>query len=481
MKITIIVILSVAVTLGLVFGISSAYRGSALGGKVELTAVRVEPAGHGTLTELVSIPGEIQPEQKVQISSRVPAQILALPFKEGENVTGYRPPASEASTRPADPPASSVVVRLDARDLRSSLQAAEARAAAQEAEIDVAKARVDAQRATLAASAVTLADAERELRRQEQLWETKDVSQQAVDQAKTKGDELRSQYQAARHMLSADETNLIVLRHNLDASRADINKAREQLNYTVIASPIDGTIIKLNSKVGESVVPGIQGSPGSVILEVADLSRMLMIGQLDEASVAQVKVGQRATVRMPAYRNETFEGVVQSVALAKADPRQQAGQARTADGSNYYEVRILLTTNGRRIFSGLNADADIETNRHTGVRVPSQAVLGRPVDGLPAAVKELPEVEKGKQFASVVYRLVGDKAVVTPVRVGPSDETHTLVESGLKEGEVVIIGPYKNLDTLQNDQQVKVESTAPAATQTVGPATRPTTTPAGER
>jgi predicted transcriptional regulator len=51
------------------------------------------------------------------------------------------------------------------------------------------------------------------------------------------------------------------------------------------------------------------------------------------------------------------------------------------------------------------------------------------------------------------------KSVVTPVKVGPSDITHTLVESGLKEGDQVIVGPYKVLEGLANDTKVRDERT----------------------
>jgi HlyD family secretion protein len=158
------------------------------------------------------------------------------------------------------------------------------------------------------------------------------------------------------------------------------------------------------------------------------------------------------------------------------------------DGANYYEAKIRLDTKGRRIPTGLNADADIETQRLDGIRVPSQSVLGRPTDQLPAEVRTAAEVEKDKASASVVYRYADGKAVVTPVKVGPSNETHTLVLSGLKEGEPVISGPYKALDTLQHGNPVTKEdvppkalpATKPAGTQpTTVPATQPTSRPAG--
>ena len=120
-------------------------------------------------------------------------------------------------------------------------------------------------------------------------------------------------------------------------------------------------------------------------------------------------------------------------------------------------------------------------------------MLGRPVDSLPDNVRDKPEVEKNKTTTPVVYRNVNGKAVVTPVTVGPSDETHTLILSGLKEGDPVIVGPFKVLDSLQHDQKIKAEAKtdAPApATKPANrsatrpakkPATRPATGPAGGR
>jgi HlyD family secretion protein len=206
-------------------------------------------------------------------------------------------------------------------------------------------------------------------------------------------------------------------------------------------------------------------------MEVADLTRMVMLARVDENNVASLKVGQHATVRMPAYKGELFEGVVESIPPSLADSGRGG---YSGDDIAYFEVRIKLKTDGRRIYSGLSADADIETSRHEGVRVPSQAVLGRPLDALPDEIRKSPAVQKDKSVASVVFRLLDGKAVATPVVVGPSDETHTLIKSGLDEGAEVIVGPYKVLDTLQHDQKVKKDATTQPTT---GPSTMPTTTP----
>jgi hypothetical protein len=67
------------------------------------------------------------------------------------------------------------------------------------------------------------------------------------------------------------------------------------------------------------------------------------------------------------------------------------------------------------------------------------------------------QVDKNKKFATVVYRYIDHKAVATPVKIGASDLTHTIIEAGLSEGDKIIVGPYKVLENLKSDQKVKDE------------------------
>jgi HlyD family secretion protein len=406
----------------------------------EATLVRTEFVGKGNLVEIVSAPGQVQPKNKVSISARVAARIVQLPYEEGRTVKKDE----------------SVLLKLDSKDLQAALESVQARRDAQEAQIKVSEARIAASRAQLDSTRVNLADAQRDLRRQQQLLESKDVSQATVDQAQSKVDSNKAQLASALENLRADESNVLVLQHNLKSAAADITKAQDQLSYTEIRSPIDGVVTRLNAKVGELVMTGTMNNAGTVIMEVADLSQMLVVARVDETSVANVQVGQSAAVRMQAYPDKRFEGTVYTVALAHTDER---------DGSKYFKVEILLKNDGSRIFSGLTADVDIETRRHDNVtKVPSQAVLGRPVDGLPVGIREKPEVDPRKKAVPVVYRLVNDKTVVTPVKIGASDMMHTIIESGLNAGDQIVTGPYKALEAMQHDQKVKDEKKA-ATTQ----------------
>jgi len=449
-KTFIIVTISVVATLGLAFLIGARFHAAASSAG-DATVVKVEPAERGDLIESVAAPGEIQPLKKVSISAKVAAPIIEMPHKEGEQVYGPGP-----ATKP------SLLVQLEDKDLRALLHQAEARKRAQEEEINVARQRIEAQKAQIRATRATLADLERDLNRNKALVQTHDVSQSVVDTAQSKYDEQMAQIQSAEQNLDADRINLRVMGANLEEATAEVTKAQEDISYTTITSPIDGTLTSVKAEVGEMVVTGTMNNPGTVILEVADLTKMLMVAHVDESQIDAVKVGQHAAVRIQAYHDQVFDGTVQTV-----------GESRTTDATDqtkYFEAKILLDLKGRRIRSGLSADVDIETQKHPNVmKVPSQAVMGRSLDQLPEALRKAPEIEKGKSIATIVFRLIDGKAVATPVAVGPSDDTHTIIKSGLKERDPVIVGPYKVLESLQDGQAVKLEgavSTRPATTPT---------------
>jgi HlyD family secretion protein len=418
-------------------------------------SVRVESVQRGQLVELVQSPGEVQPCNKVSISAKISARIVEIPPKEGNKVSR-----------------GDVLVKLDSSDLEAVLRSAKARYAAQEAGRHVAESRVAAQRAQLAGLEATLSEAQRDLERQRGLLESKDVSQAIVDTAQRRVQETSASLLSAEHSLKADESNLDVLKHQLDAADAEIARATEDLSYTTIESPIDGVVTTINAKVGELVVTGTMNNAGTVIMEVADLSQMLVQARVDETDVASVRQGQPARVHMQAYPGRIFTGTVSSVALARSVDRSSGGGGgMRLDDAKTFKVEILLDTQAERIYSGLTADVEIQTRRHEDVlKVPSQAVLGRPTDELPQIIRDgNPNVDKTKTLSTVVYRLIDGKAVVTPVAVGASDLSDTIIDGGLSAGDRIITGPYKVLETLAHDRAVKEEAAATTTTTTTQP------------
>jgi len=467
-KIIIWVSVVVVVLIVSVVGLVAAFKpgGTGLGGPG--TAVHLEPVTVGELIETVSAPGQVESVTNVAISARVSARITEIPFEEGERVIKGDPAAD-----PPIPP--SVLVELDSTDLQAQLRQAQARRDGLAQQIEVDKARIQSLEASLLGTRASLDEAQRDLNRQRELVSSGDVSQAVYEQAQRRYDEVAAQYAAAEASLEASRRGLKVAQFNLDAADAEIERARDNLSYTTIVSPIDGVVTVVNVEPGELAVTGTMNNPGTVLLEVADLSTMLVVAELDEADVGRVREGQPAKVRMLAYPDRIFDGTVRSVALSA-----------TRGTTKYFKTEVLLETEGDHIYSGLTADAEIEVARHDGIlTVPSQAVLGRPIEELPIEIRDHNEyVDKDKTITTVVYRFIDGKAVVTPVKIGPSDVTHTVILGGLTEGEQVVVGPYKALEGLKHDQSLKNEredkdkakdkenadgETAPQNTQTTAP------------
>jgi len=407
------------------------------------TVVRVEEATSSELIEFVSAPGETEPKSRVEISAKASGRVEALPYDVGDRVTKGDPNANP-------PIPASVLVRLDSKDLESQLLSAQARREAQAAQTEVEKARIAGQKASLLGLAASCEQAKTDLERQKVLLARQDVAQVTFEQAKLKVEDLQSQCQGAEHSLKAAELNLLVLQHNLEAADAGIAQAKESLNYTTILSPIDGVVTRVNAKVGEMVVTGMMNNPGTKILEVGDLSKMLVVAQVDEADVGKLEMGQKARVFIDAYPNCEFAGKVYKLALANDMSRQQ---------TKYYRTEILLETTEQKLHSGLTANVDIETHTYRDIlAVPSQAVMSREIESLPIEIRDKsPNVDKSKTFATVLFRYVNGKAVITPVKIGPSNLTHTVVEAGLEKGDKVVVGPYKELEKLKHDQILKDE------------------------
>ncbi len=402
------------------------------------TPVRLEEVQLGDLQEYISAPGAIEPKTKVEISAKISARVEELPFKEGAQVkTG------------------DVLIQLDSKEMESRLKSIQANYMAQQSQIEVTKSQIEARKAQIKGIEASFEQARKDFERQKRLLSSGDISQSVFDLARQKYEELQSQQQAMLFQIQADEQGLVVAGYTLEAQKAQIDEAKEALDYTTIRSPIDGVITRINAEVGEMVMTGTMNNPGTVIMIVADLSKMLLVAQVDEADVAKLTEGQEAYIRVKAYWDQTFKGVVDHIALTN-------DMSKTL--TTYYRTEILLQGDVSKLYSGLTADVDIITQKHTGViKVPSQAVLSRKIDDIPIAIRDAnPNVDAKKNDVTAVFRFIADKAVITPVAIGPGDMTHIIIRSGLQPGDKVIVGPYNVLDTLKHEQAVKDERTIEA-------------------
>jgi multidrug resistance efflux pump len=305
----------------------------------------------------IRVTGRVQPKTRVSISALVSLPVVELPFKEGDRVCKARPQD--------DPPVTgSVLAKLDDCVLRAALRVAEAKRDAQAAEIEAAKARLAAMESQVASSRVCLDEAERNWRRYEQLKDTTSVSQAEIDGARCKSDRCKAELDTVLRSYAATGASLKVAEKGLRAAEDETVRARLSLGTTTIASPIDGYVTRVNVTVGE-VVTGAITTPGTVLMEVADLDHMVLIARLDEDLVGKVKVGQAAAVRLSGV-DADINGTVQHVALASTDE---------TDGSHYFKAEIALDTGGRLIPAGLAATARIECSGQRTAASPSHGFL----------------------------------------------------------------------------------------------------------
>ena len=367
--------------------------------------VRLEQVKSGQLIRTVSAPGLVDAVNKVSISARFSAQIAELPFDEGQPVK-----------------AGDLVVRLDNRQLLAQMASAEA--------------GLKQEQARLAGSQASFTNAVLEWERQQALFKTNDAAKQALENAE-------AEKRRAESSLRAAEASILI-------AQANIERVKEDLRYTEITSPINGMVTRLAAKVGEVVVTGTMNNPGTVIMEIADLTAMIVKTEVDEADISGVRLGQKAKVRLNAFQDEVFDGRVSKIALQRTKARDQ---------SDVFIVEVLLDLKGKTLYSGLTANVEIEVETVEGVLLaPSQAVLDVRLDELPRdVVRDNPVVDQNKTFTRVVYRVVDGQAKATPVKTGASDLRTTAILAGVDAGEKVIAGPYKALVGMKHGNKVRDE------------------------
>lgn len=253
-------------------------------------------------------------------------------------------------------------------------------------------------------------------------------------------------YQAIESELSLARVDLRSLQESLTQARAALDQSEELLGKTRIRSPIDGVVIQLDIKVGETVIAGTTNIPGSTMMVIADPSETLTEVQVDEADIAQVEVGQGADIFTAAYPDTPLSGTVQSIASVA---RQTPGQASLS-----FLVKILLDEQDTMVIRpGMSVRADIYTqSSEETLAVPVQAVL---YDEDLAGDEE--DKEKNKKDQTYVFVMEDTKAVRKDVQVGISSDSDQEISAGLEQGETVITGPFRVLRDLKDGDAVKVK------------------------
>ena len=249
-------------------------------------------------------------------------------------------------------------------------------------------------------------------------------------------------YEALENELLLSKVDLRSLQESLTQSRAALDQSEDLLSKTRIKSPIDGLVIQVDIKEGETVIAGTMNIPGATMMVIADPSETLTEVQVDEADIAQVREGQKADIFSAAYPDTPLSGVIQSIATTA---RQNPGQASLS-----FLVKILLDEQDEMtIRPGMSVRADIYTqSSEETLAVPVQAVLyDEDVDD--------EDKSSDKEEQTYVFVMEDGKAVRKDVEVGISSDSDQEITSGLKEGEVVISGPFRVLRNMNDGDEVE--------------------------
>ena len=216
-----------------------------------------------------------------------------------------------------------------------------------------------------------------------------------------------------------------------DKAKADKVRAAKNLNYAEIYSPIDGIVISREVEVGQTVVSNMNVAN---LYTIADLDNMQVIGNVDEADIGQVKVGQAVTFSVDVYSDELFEGHVTQVRL---NPTVESNVVT-------YEVVVAAPNPDHKLIPGLTANLIIYTMSEDNVLLlPTKAFMFTPQinddDNLPK-----PDGDAGKLVLGdgqkCVWVVKDGRLVPTVVTVGASNGLKTVIHEGLSDNDAVASG-----------------------------------------
>ncbi len=410
-------------------------------GKDEGIKVTAEKAQRRTIIEVVSASGKIYPEIEVKVSPDISGEITELTVAEGDTVKKGQ-----------------LLARIfaDIYDIQRD-QAASGVAQSQ--------AQVANSQAALDALLAQQEQAERTFKMQKKLYDDKVISQSEFNIADANLKSAKANYNAAIQGIKGGEANIA-------SAKANLNKADKDLGRTEITAPMDGVVSLLSVKQGEKVA-GNSFNVGTEMLRIADMSKIEVRVDVGENDVPKVKLGDSAIIDIDAYSDRKFKGIVTQIASSNNGAASQNALATTSSDVTQYKVYIRLLPEsymdliGKGSFPfrpGMSASADIQTKTQLNVlSVPINAVTTREKnDSLRADKKDeavITNTNVSIDDLEVVVFIADKENKVTKVKVkaGIQDINNIEIIEGLKEGDMVITGPYDIVSKkLKNGTQVKI-------------------------
>lgn len=217
-----------------------------------------------------------------------------------------------------------------------------------------------------------------------------------------------------------------------EQSKAALAKAERNLSYATITSPIDGVVTSKDVEEGQTVASGFE-TP-TLFNIAADLTKMQVVADVDEADIADVKEGCRVTFTVDAYPDDVFEGVVKQVRLGSTNSSSSSSTTSSSTTVVTYEVVISADNPDLKLKPRLTANATIYTLTHDNVlTVPTKALRFTPNKEL-AGSRKIQDCNAEHK----VWTLENDAFIAHPVKTGISSGTSTEITEGIAEGTAVV-------------------------------------------
>lgn len=275
-----------------------------------------------------------------------------------------------------------------------------------------------------------LESATAQLRSAESDYEYQKTNHERYQNLYNKGLVSANDYEKARLSYSQSEQTVTQRREN-------VKKARTNLSYATITSPIDGVVLSKEVEEGQTVASSFN-TP--TLFNIAqDLTQMRVIADVDEADIGEVREGQRVSFTVDAFPSMVFDGSVQQV-------RQEAA---TESNVVTYEVVITAPNDDLKLKPGLTANVTIYTMEiNDVVAVPAKALRFTPRE----IMLNKGETIEDCQAKTKVWMRQGNAYKAFPVEIGVTNGMLTEVKSGLKPGDKVVTELRANLPVVEEQQ-----------------------------
>jgi HlyD family secretion protein len=374
-------------------------------GKTHTAEVKIQQVEAENIKRSILASGTLVYKEQVQLRSEVIGQVSEMLIAEGDDVTKGQ-----------------VLMRLEPRTFRAD---------------------VEQQAAFVRIQTIAIERQEKKIENLKSQWQRKhDLYQRKILD--------RDAYELIDNQYALAKIDLRSRQESLLQAEATLDKAQERLDKTVFRSPINGIATSVDIKQGETAISGTTNISGSNLITLADPSSILIEVQVDEADIANIRIGQQADIFAVAFPDNALKGEVQSIATT-------AKRAQGRQGLSF-KVKILLAeSNDIAVRPGMSCRAEIFTQSKTKtIAVPSESVIFAKQERNKEDDDSDNDSDTSTENVDHVFVLVDGKAVKRSVELGISNDRLQEITSGIKVGDKVITGPARALGKLKDAQSVKV-------------------------